>query len=101
MLFNEANTKWNSIAIDKMTKKMKQIDRGMILLPTDSNQWSVVKNTCLPGGLLSIFFSRTLSLVKEKETKRGKLGNWIVMPMEKESKRIAIVNVCRMPISSK
>ena len=65
----------------------------MILLPTDSNQWSVAKNTYLAGGLLSIFFSRTLSLVKEKEIKRGKLGNWIVILMEKELKRIVIVNM--------
>ena len=49
-LTNEVNTKWAPTTADKIERKMRQIDRGMLVAPSDSKQWDVIKNTHLPGG---------------------------------------------------
>ena len=63
VLLNEVNTKWNSVNKDKMEQKMKQIDRGILVKTADSKQWNTTPTSYLPRGLVSIFFSKCLSVI--------------------------------------
>ena len=79
---------------------MKKMDRGVQLLTADSKQWEVTKNNYLPGGLLNVIGSKCASVINAKKITIGRMGNWIAFSMEHVGKRLEIINLCRMPVSS-
>ena len=66
-LINEVSTKWTSVAVDKIERKIKQIDRGLLVAPTDSKQLNAIKNAYSPGGLLSVFLVEPYRFLKKKK----------------------------------
>ena len=66
----------------------------------DSKQWKVTKNNYLPGGLLNVIGSKCASVITAKKITIGKMGNWIAFAMEHKGKRLEIINLHRIPVSS-
>ena len=71
LLMNETNTKWNAINISRLEKRMKSIDRESSIFALDSKEFDVTKTDYLPGGVMSVFFSKCSSLINKKEVKVG------------------------------
>ena len=66
---------------------MRNIDRESVILTSDSKEWDVTPTDYLPGGLCSIFFSKSSPLVNSKKLVKGRLGNWIAVRLEGKNKK--------------
>jgi len=86
--------------ISKIEKRMKKIQRGAQIIAVDSKEWVVTDKDYLPGGLLNVIFNRSGPLLQKKMVKKGKLGNWSAILLEYKGKRLEIINLYRLPISS-
>ena len=100
VLLQESNTKWTSKNISQVERNMKAIDRESVVLTSDSKEWDVTPSDYLPGGLCSIFFSKTSPLVDAKKVVKGRLGNWMAVRLEGKGKRLEIINLYRIPSTS-
>jgi len=99
-LLCEANTKWNTRNIDKIENEMKELGRGTTCITADSNQWKMTTKDYLPGGLMNVIMQRFATLICEEKVIKGRLGNWISIPMICNGKRIEIISIYRIPITS-
>jgi len=99
-LFNEANTKWNSINISKIERIMRLIDKGVLIQTADSKQWKMTKKNYLPGGLLHIINSKYTPIINQKKVTVGRLGNWMAVEMKHNAKRLEIIHLYRIPIAN-
>ena len=100
LLMNEVNTKWNTVNISKMERWMRGISRGAKMFTADSKEWNVTNNDYLPGGVMSMFFERCGSFIEKNKVKIGKLGNWDAISMNYKRKRVEVINLYRIPLSS-
>ena len=99
-LLNEANAKWTTRNVDKIEKETEKIGKGTKVITADSKQWSMTENECLPGGLINVISQKYASIIDSSKIKIGRLGNWIAFSLESKGKRIEIISVCRIPMSS-
>ena len=79
---------------------MKAIDRESAIFTADSAEWDVTPNDYLPGGICSIFFSKSSPLIESKKVVKGRLGNWMAVSLVSKEKRLEIINIYRIPSSS-
>jgi hypothetical protein len=100
ILMNETNTKWNAVNVSRIEKKMRSIDRENCTFTADSQEWKMTNSDYLPGGVMSVFFSKCSPLIDRKKVKIGRLGNWMAVPLQYKNKRIEIINLYRIPSSS-
>jgi len=100
-LFNETNTKWNSINVGRIERVMRSIDKGVLIKTADSKNWTITKKSYLPGGLLNIINSKYTPIINEKNVTVGRLGNWMAFDMRHNSKRLEIIQLYRIPVTNK
>ena len=100
LLLNEVNTKWNAVNISRMERIIKRIDKSAILIENDSGQYHVANRDYLPGGVTNTLFQKCVSVHQRKKIVKGRLGNWSAIALEHNSKRLEIINLCRIPSSS-
>ena len=100
LMMNETNTKWNTINESRLERQMKSIDRENSIFVADSKEWTTTDRDYLPGGIMSIFFSKCSSLINRKKVVKGRLGNWMAVPLEYKEKRIEVINMYRIPSTS-
>jgi len=99
-LFNETNTKWNSINVGKIERALRSIDKGMMIKTADSKNWTLTKKNYLPGGLLNVINSKYTPIIDETKVTVGRLGNWMAFDMSHNSKRLEIIQLYRIPITN-
>jgi len=75
LLMNETNTKWNMINISRMERNMRGIDREAAIFVADSKEWETTPSDYLPGGVMSVIFSKYSPLVNKKKIIKGWLEN--------------------------
>ena len=80
-----------------MEREMRKIDHEFKIIMSDSKEWNTTPSDYLPGGLMSVFFSKCSSLIQQKNAKIGRLGNWIAIRLEHKGKRLEIINIYRIP----
>ena len=100
IMMNEMNTKWASVNISRMERWMRSISRGAQIFTADSNEWATTNNDYLPGGLMTVLFERCGSFIDKKTIKKGRLGNWNAISLNYKGKRVEVINLCRLPLSS-
>ena len=54
LMLNETNIKWTPRNVDKIENILKQTNREVKVIASDSSMWSLTDNNYLPGGLLTI-----------------------------------------------
>ena len=96
LMMNETNTKWNTINESRLERQMKSIDRENSIFVADSKEWTTTDRDYLPGGIMSVFFSKCSPLINRKKVVKGRLGNWMAVPLEYKEKRIEIINMYRI-----
>ena len=74
-LFNKTNTKKNIRNIDKIEKEMRKIGKGAKAITVDSQQWNMIDNEYLLGGLINVINQRDTLIIEKTKIKRGRLGN--------------------------
>ena len=100
LLMNEVNTKWNTLNISRMERQMKEVDREHNIVVADSREWETTPGDYLPGGVMSVILSRCCPLINKKEITKGRLGNWIAIPLHHRDKRVEVICIYRIPSSS-
>lgn len=100
LMMNETNTKWNTINESRLERQMKSIDRENSIFVADSKEWTTTDRDYLPGGIMSVFFSKCSPLINRKKVVKGRLGNWMAVPLEYKEKRIEVINMYRIPSTS-
>ena len=75
---------------------MRGIDREAAIFVADSKEWETTPSDYLPGGVMSVIFSKCSPLINKKKITKGQLGNWLAVSLEHKGKRIEIINVYRL-----
>jgi len=99
-LFSEPNTKWNTRNTDRIENEMRKLGKGTICVTSDSKQWNMTSNDYLPGGMANVITQRYGSRIDETMITKGRLGNWIAIPMCSKGKRLEIISLYRIPTAS-
>ena len=99
-LFNKTNTKKNIRNIDKIEKEMRKIGKGAKAITVDSQQWNMIDNEYLLGGLINVINQRDTLIIEKTKIKRGRLGNQIAILLVCKGKRLEIISMHRIPSSS-
>ena len=100
IMMNETNTKWTTVNISKMERWMRSISRGAQIFTADSKEWSSTNNDYLPGGIMTVLLERCGPYIDKKTIKIGRLGNWNAISLKYNKKRVEIINLYRLPLSS-
>ena len=100
ILMNEVNTKWNTLNISRLERHVREVDRESNIVVADSGEWETTPGDYLPGGVMSVILSKCCPLINKKEIKKGRLGNWIAIPLQHKGKRVEIICIYRIPSSS-
>ena len=99
-LLSEPNTKWNTRNIDRLEQEMKNLGKETICLTADSKQWNMTPNEYLPGGMINIINQRYGAIIETTKMQKGRLGNWIAIPVICKRKRLEIISLYRIPTAS-
>jgi len=99
-MLNETNIKWTPRNMDKIENILKQKNREVKVIGSDSTMWSLTDNNYLPGGLLTIIQGKCRSILKDDQTNINKLGNWMATTFQHNNKTIAMINIYRLPTTS-
>ena len=99
-LFNEANTKWTMRNVDRIGKEMGKIGKETKVVIADSKQQNMTENKYLPGGLMNIISQKYTLIIDLSKIQIGRLGNQISVLLECKGKRIEIISLYRIPVSS-
>ena len=100
ILMNGVNTKWNTLNISRLERHVREIDRESNIVVADSGEWETTPGDYLPGGVMSVTLSKCCPLINKKEIKKGRLGNWIAIPLQHKGKRVELTCIYRIPSSS-
>ena len=100
LLLCETQVKWTARNLDKLKSCLKQLEREILVIGADSQQWQINQKQYLPGGVLSAFLGKSRSLVNENKIKKSNFGNWIAVKLQHKNKTIAVINVYRISSSS-
>ena len=79
---------------------MKRLGKRTMCIATDSKEWNLTSKEYLPGGLINIIQQRYGSIIDEKKVEKGRLGNWIAIPIMCNGKRLELINLYRIPMKS-
>ena len=59
-------------------------------------QWEVTKNECLCSRMLSNFFAKSTSLIKEEDISKSKIGNQMAVKPCYKGRTLVVINLCRI-----
>ena len=97
VMLNETNIKWNPRNLDKIEQILRQKNREVKVIGSNSSMWSLIANNYLLGGLLTIIQGKCRALLQEEETFINKLSNWMITTFSNNNKIVAIINIYRLP----
>ena len=100
ILMNEVNTKWNTCNLGRIERQIKGVDRESKIIVADSGEWNTTPGDYLPGGVMGIILSKCTALINNDQITKGRLGNWIAIPIQHKGKRVELISIYRIPSSS-
>ena len=100
VILNETQLKGTPANEDKFNREMKTLGREMHVIGADTMRWEVTPNQRLPGGVMIALRGRAKSVMEDESVHKGKLGNWIAIKLSDQKKKISILNIYRIPVST-
>ena len=86
--------------MSRIERIMKQIHQIVKIVINDSKQYYVTRNNYLLGGLLNIIFNKCSPIIQQQKITKGRLGNWSAIALEYNGKRVELINLYRILLSS-
>ena len=97
---NEVNTKQNTCNLGRIERQIKEVDWENKIVVADSGEWETTLGDYLPGGVMGIILSKCCPLINNEKITKGRLGNWIAIPLQHKGKRVELISIYRIPSSS-
>ena len=101
VLMSSTDRKWNELREETIKRKIKPINKNVEVVVSDSGEQTKTDNRYLPGGTLGIFTGRIVGMIVNEKTTVDRLGRWTSTRIEKGTKKMQIINVYRIPESTK
>ena len=72
LMLNEVNTKWNTVNISRMERKMKWVYRTVKIVENDSGQYHMINNNYLLEELVNAIFNKCVPIIQKDKITKGR-----------------------------
>ena len=100
VMFSSPDRRWSIITTSNILKYFKRKDHNVKINTSDSRDSSYMKNTWLPGGIMTAVWGKYSNFIERDSFYNNELGRWNSYQLSNGTKFILIIGFYRMPISS-